>query len=319
MKQAGVSQDRRKQLRYDLAGPMVPLPLLYKDDLSVDLDALQRYVGWVLDEGVKNVCFTFTYTQLDFITTDELLELNAAVAEVVGDRGTFVSCTAGGPLKSVIPLVQQMHEAGADTIMVHQPEWVMQNGNTGDVLVNYIEATLKETDAAILCCLLPDMSTTATPLLGIEQFERLVQHDNFVGLKDDFYGIPYRKALIDRFGDRLCIIGGGIMHQHVLFHRYPCQGEFAGMFNPARAVRAFELLDRGNYSEALDMIDAEIAGGWGPPALHWLAACHVMYFAMGLAGSYQMRPPLTSASGEQAAEIVAHVRKHPELYSRVTP
>ena len=318
MKQAGVSQDAYKQFRYDLAGPMVPLPLLYKDDLSVDLDALQRYVGWVLDEGVKNVCFTFTYTQLDFITTDELLELNAAVAEVVGDRGTFVSCTAGGPLKSVIPLVQQMHEAGADTIMVHQPEWVMQNGNTGDVLVNYIEATLKETDAAILCCLLPDMSTTATPLLGIEQFERLVQHDNFVGLKDDFYRIPYRKALIDRFGDRMCIVGGGNVRQYVLFHHYRCQGEFAGMFNPARAVRIFEFLDRGNYSEAMDMIDADAAGGWVPPGLHWLAACHAAYFAIGFAGSCQMRPPLMSASREQVAEIAAHMRKHQELYSRVT-
>lgn len=307
--------DTYRKLRYQLAAPMAPLPVLYKDDLSVDHAALEAYVDWLMDNGAHNVCFTFTYTQLDFVTTEELLEMTRTVAAVVRGRGTFIGSTAGGPASQAIDAVRKMHAAGVDAVMVHQPEWVMQNGGTGPIMVDYLKTVAAQADGAVMCCLLPESWTDRAPLLGPDAFEQLVEHENFIGLKDDFYKIPNRMALIKKFGDRLAIVGGGDLRQYVLFHRFPCQGEFCGHFNPQWAIKLFRLMDENNYTEAMQMIEGWIDAAWTPEGAHWLAACQARYHAMGFASSYRMRPPLRTLTPAQAEAIVEYMRQHPELFA----
>ena len=306
--------DAYRELRYRLAGPMAPLPVFYKEDLSIDHAAMEGYVDWLLNRGAKNLCFTFVYSQLDFITTEELREVTRTVTAVTRDRGTLVACTAGGPVHQAVQTTRDMLKAGADAVMVHQPEWIMQNGGTGSLMVHYLKTVCSETDGAIMCCLLPDSGSTRTPLLDCGAFEQLIEHENFIGLKDDVYQVPCRMALTKQFGDRLAIVGGGLMRQYVLFHRFPCQGEFCGHFNPPWAARLFKLLDDNNYLEALPMIEESIEAAWAPEGVHWLAAVHARFHALGFVDSCRMRPPLQTVTAEQAEAIAEHARQHPGLF-----
>ena len=42
---------------------MVPLPILYRNDYSIDHAGLAKYVAWHLENHTQNFCLTFTYIQ----------------------------------------------------------------------------------------------------------------------------------------------------------------------------------------------------------------------------------------------------------------
>ena len=314
-----MTSDLYRTMRYQLAGPMAPLPVLYKEDQSLDCGGLERYVNWLLINGLKNMCFTFTYSQWDFVTSEERLELTRTVANVVGNRGTFVGCTAGGSTRELVTTVDAMRQAGAHTVMVHEPEWVMQNENTGSAHVEYLRTVLQQTDYPLMCCHLPDAWAKLKPLLTLSRFEELCEHENFIGMKDDYYQADFHMALVKRFGDRLAIVDGGMLRKYVVFHRFPCQGVLAGHFSPRWALDLFAALDNNDYRRALEMIEQRQDGISIPAGLHWLAAAQVCYYAMGFAESWQMRPPLKSATDAQAQAVISNMRLHPDLFTCALP
>jgi len=301
------------KLRSEIRGPVVPVPLVLRNDLSIDHDGLQRYTDWLISRGMKAFCLTFMYSMLDFITTEELLDLTRTIAAAIARRGIFISCTAGGPLNKVIKTVNAMKDAGADAVMVHPTEFMLQHGDYGTLYVDYVGAVAAQTDVPILICVLPKIGQIQAAVTD-DHFRRLIAYDNFIGFKCDFYQTPYRAAIARQFGDRLCIIGGGMISQYFLAHHYPNQAEFAGMWDPSRAKRLFELLDQNDYAAALMMVEEEAAAAYEPPGLEGNASVPVILYAMGFAETYLARPPQPSPSREQAQAMIDHMRKHRHLF-----
>jgi hypothetical protein len=115
------------------------------------------------------------------------------------------------------------------------------------------------------------------------------------------------------------ITGGGMFTHYIYFHHWPDQGEFSGMTNPKRGLRMYELLDDNDYLAVLKMMEEDSQNPpHYPPGCHWMARNNVVSYAMGFAESYQMRPPLVTATPQQAQAIIDDMQDKPLAYERVT-
>ena len=298
---------------------MVPLPILYRDDYSIDHAGLAKYVAWHLENDTQNFCLTFTYSQLDFVTADEIVEVTRTVMEVVRDDAVFISCTGGGPLHEAIRTVQAFEEIGAHAAFVHLPEHCLQNpSHCGELYVEYIRAVAKETEIPLLAVALPvPWSALSQTMLPVQRFEELCEDEQFIGIKDDIYILDNRMELVRKFSGRMGITGGGMFTHYIFFHHFPNQGEFAGIYNPKRGQHMFELLDENNYLEVIKMMEADSQSGLALPDIHWMARNQVVFYGMGFAETYVMRPPIATATEAQAQAIIEHMHQTPTLFERV--
>lgn len=183
---------------------MVPLPILYRDDYSIDHAGLAKYVAWHLENDTQNFCLTFTYSQLDFVTAEEIVEVTRTVMEVVRDDAVFISCTGGGPLHEAIRSVQAFEEIGAHAAFVHLPEHCLQNpSHCGELYVEYIRSVAKETEIPLLAVALPvPWSAPSQTMLPVQRFEELCEEEQFIGIKDDIYILDNRMELVRKFSGR---------------------------------------------------------------------------------------------------------------------
>ena len=300
---------------------MVPLPIPYREDYSIDHVGLARYVSWHLENGTKNFCLTFTYSVLDFVTNDEIVDITRTVANVVKDDAVFLSCTGGGPLQTTIETVKQIEEAGAHGAFVHLPEHCLQNSfMAGELYVKYIREVAKETEIPLLAVALGVPWTyPMQAMLPVNLLEELCQVEQFIGLKDDVYILDNRREISMKFGQRLAVIGGGIFDHYIFFHHLPCQSEFHGIFNPKRARRQFELLDKNDYQGVFQMLEEEAKAGLSMGEPHWIARNQVMFYGMGFTETCLMRAPIDSATPEQAKQIIRHMRDNPIVFEQVSP
>jgi dihydrodipicolinate synthase/N-acetylneuraminate lyase len=265
---------------------------------------------------MTNFCTTFVYDVLDSITTKEMLELTDTISSLMRKNCIYLSCTAGGSITEVINTTKKMKEHGANGVFIHPPIFVVQGGG-GDLYYNYLEKILENTDIPLFSVALPDpWKSTNTPMLNLFHYENLCRFANYMGFKDDYYHIPLRQQIAERFGDRIWIIGGGDFKKYIVNRHHPLQSEFAGMINPAKYKKIFSLLDENRYFEAISLAEEDSRT---KPAnflsdLHWIAARAVIFWALGFCESYSIRGPIISATKNQAGGILNKMRVNSHLY-----
>ena len=298
-------------IRKRVGGPTVPLPVFYREDLSVDYEGLERYVNWIVDAGIKCMVLTHGYSQLGFIDEKENLEITRIFAAAARDRAVFFASTRE-ELRDAPRVIEDLYATGADGVFVMPPPVAAQSGPD---YVRVLCHLLEQTDTPLLAMSYGKPGEPSTPMIPMEGLDLLVEHENFIGLKDDVNLPRHRLALIDRYGDRLAIIGGGLVRNYMQFCHYPCQGELDGFWSPRRSLRFVDVVAAGRLHEALRMVEewdrvcAEPRGD-----VQWQAHNQVVMHALGFAATYRVRPPLVPATEEQARRIFDSMKKHPEVY-----
>ena len=289
----------------------MPLPIFYGDDLSIDHAALERYTHWIAEAGIGSLCLTYSYSQLGFITASENLQITRVFAEAANGRAVCFASTRGEPLQDALPIVDELYGAGADGVFVMPPMAALESGpDYARVLLEL----LQHTEAPILAMSFPTPSDHSTPLLSMDLIDRLVAHERFIGLKDDVNVPAQRLKLIDRYGDRLAIIGGGSVRNLMQFSHYPCQSELDGYFCPRRALRFSDAVTAGRLHEALAMIEQWEHVTGRPADIQWQTRNQVTCFTLGYASTYRMRPPLSTPTEAQAARVCEHVKAHRDVF-----
>ena len=94
---------------------MAPLPILFRDDLSIDHAGMAAFVEWQIENGTTNFCLTFTYSQLDFISREEIVDITRNVMEVVKDengKDVYHPQKVVGDCKSGVPLYPSRKSKG---------------------------------------------------------------------------------------------------------------------------------------------------------------------------------------------------------------
>ncbi|MEW6752066.1 MAG: dihydrodipicolinate synthase family protein [Candidatus Latescibacterota bacterium] len=299
------------ELRRRIAGPTVPLPMFYTVDGSVDYPAIERYVTWILDAGIRNTCLTYAYSQIGFLSADELSEVTRVVADAVGHRAVFIACTREGTAAEGVAAVRELQRLGAHAAFV-MPNLMTEHG----VLYrDHLRCVAAQAELPLLFVSYPSPGQPGKPNLAVADFDLLLEHETIVGLKEDNNSVPYRLELVRRYGDRLCIIGGGVLRNYFHFHAHPGQGELDGMFHPARALHLADLLRGGRLQEALDLIDEqERAFADSPSSLYWLERNQAVMHVLGPAPTCTLRPPLQTPSRQHVEAVRTWVRRHPSCF-----
>ena len=301
-------------IRHRVKGPCACLPVFYREDLAVDYPSLERYARWLVDAGIECVCLTHGYSQLGYVDEQENLQLTRLFAEAVGDRAVFFASTRG-ELPEALAVTEALYGAGADGVFVVPPFAI---GNSGPHYVRFLLELFRQTEVPILLNAYPTPANPAQPMIATADYEALVAHEQFIGLKEDVNVPMHRMALIDRYGDRLAMIGGGLIRNYMQFYHYPCQSELHGFFNPRRALRFTGDLAAGRLREALEWIEAwELACSACGPGLEMLPRNQVIMYALGFARTWRLRCPQVVATAEQAEQTIDFVRQHPEIFEAV--
>jgi len=295
-------------LRRKVSGIVVPVPMIFTNDLGVDHAAISNYVQWCLDGGVTNLCLTYGYSQVSTLTPDELMDVTGTIARTIGERGIFIGCTIGNSLAETVTSVREMQDKGVDAAFVMPHIQCMGSGYR-----NYLRYVAANTDLPLLFANDPDFNDRTKATIDGDDLQALADIDQIVGLKDEMRSVGHRLAFNARFGDRFCVIGPGIRHFLVLF---PHQAELDGFFNPTEALEFLRLLEADRLSDIRVSLDAWMTALRDRPAgVAGFAVNQVCLHALGFGQGWQVRPPLVPATEEQAQDIIARMRKHPDLYN----
>ena len=300
-------------LRRRFHGPTPPLPVFYRDDLSIDYEGMQRYVCWLIDGGIQSVCMTYFYSQMGFLTSEENLAITKAYAEAINRRAVFFASTLGETAaieKSVVALCL----AGADGVFVMQPVNMIA-GWFVNRFVPWVDDICQSVKLPIMINAFPIPSDLTKPLISVDDLASLVTNNNFIGIKEDMNSAAYRTQIAKRYDNRVVQVGGGVMRNYIQFNHLPCQSEMDGMFSPRRATRIKSLLDERQLFEALHLIEeSELAMMGFSASLPPLARNQAIFYAMGFASSPKLRSPAISVTKEQLRQIVDNVSRFPQCF-----
>lgn len=294
-------------LRRQISGIVVPVPMIFTNELEVDHSAITSYVQWCLDAGITNLCLTYGFSEVGTLTPDELMAVTETIAMAVGTRGVFIGCTIGHSTAETVTAARQMQDKGVDAVFV-MPRIYCK----GSAYCDYLRHVAASTDLPLLFVNDPDFNDRNRADIDGEDLQSLADVEQIIGLKDEMRSVLHRLNFNACFGDRFCVIGPGIRHFLVLF---PHQAELDGFFNPAEAVEFMKLLEADRLSNAHASLDA-----WAdalrdrPQGVAGFAANQVCLYALGFGEGWQVRPPLVPATEEQAQDIIARMRKHPRVF-----
>jgi 5-dehydro-4-deoxyglucarate dehydratase len=176
------------------AFPVTP----FRDDGSVNVEALRKHVRWLLPSGVSAVYVCAGTGEFFSLTLDEYREAVAAVVEEVGGRLPVIA-GSGCSTPLACQFAEAAEELGADGVLVLPPYLIIpeQEG-----LYRHYAAIADRVGIGIL--LYHRDNAIFTP----RTVARLAEHPNVAGFKDGYGNLELFSRIQLEVGDRLCWMNG---------------------------------------------------------------------------------------------------------------
>ena len=137
-----------EEAKAKMDGVVVPLATLFKDDLSLDVDATRENVQWIVDQGARpgNTVFIAVGSGGDFtvLTTEERKAGIKAIAEVAVPNNipTFASVQSTD-IRTTIELCQWCEKVGVDIVQMSSAYYY--DVHKGDIIA-WVREVAKHTD-----------------------------------------------------------------------------------------------------------------------------------------------------------------------------
>ncbi len=240
----------QKTLRERLYGCYVTIPTMFHDDdgFSLNLDAMQQHVRFLLDGGMR----TGTGVLLaggaagDFstMTFDERVAITEAVVEAADGRIPVIMGAQTTSTKELVNLLQAAERVGAEYVQVSPPYYFAHT--EGD----FYDFILAASDAANVGLIVYNTFWT-TPSVSMGMVDKLVELPNLAGLKWSVPGGGFgMERIVERFAERVSVIDnmGAFVATHILGAR--SIEIHAGNYWPQWAVGFLHLLEEQRYTEA---------------------------------------------------------------------
>lgn len=173
----------------------------FKEDGSMDLEALKENVKYYMSVGCAGVAFSGSSGEHAFLTRDERIAGVKACREAMGDKGYVIAGAGTQTTAGTIELVKDVKEAGADAALILSPI----GNTTDDGMVTHFEA-LNELDIPLVLYNHP----AATGInITYDLFERLIQIPNVVGMKETSGNLPMLAKIFNKYSpDDITIFTG---------------------------------------------------------------------------------------------------------------
>jgi len=136
-----------EEMRKRWQGVVVPLVTVFKEDLSLDLPALENNVQWLINKGagMGNTIFLVAGSGGDFsvMSTEERKEVIKTVAEVVDGKAPLIASSQSTDIRVCIELCNVCEDCGYDCVQISGPYYY--DGRPGDAMA-WMQEVAKHTD-----------------------------------------------------------------------------------------------------------------------------------------------------------------------------
>jgi dihydrodipicolinate synthase/N-acetylneuraminate lyase len=291
----------------DWAGVFPAVTTPFKEDLSIDCEAWERKVDWLVESGCSGIVALGSLGEAPTLTKDEKIELLQRAKHALQGRAPLVAGISALSTADAVDLAKAAMDAGADGLMVLPP--YVYHGDWRET-EHHMSAIFKATPLSSMLYNNPiAYQTDVTP-------EQIIQlrdmHPNFHAVKESSGDIRRITQLRLLAGDTLAIFVGmdDVVVEGVAAGAI---GWIAGLVNafPEESVRLLELA-KGGSSPELDSLYA-----WFLPLLRldtvpkFVQLIKLVEQEMGV-GSERVRPPrlqLTGIERKDALALMEHAAK----------
>ncbi len=176
------------------AGVYALLLTPYKDDMSVDFEALKGYTEWQVEQNphaLFPVCGSSEMAKLDF---DERLKIAETVVKHSGDKPVFATANLClGTREEQIEEVKRMSDTGVDGLVFVTKGY----GNDDDYIVHYLCSLAEHTELPVLLYEFPGYQNYK---MSANAYGKLVETGKFVGIKDT-------TSVMDKIMEKIAVQG----------------------------------------------------------------------------------------------------------------
>jgi 4-hydroxy-tetrahydrodipicolinate synthase len=275
----------------------------FHEDLSVDIDATQRVLDALVNDGVNGLIVMGTCGENNSLDPEEKRTILKAAVEVVNGRVPVVTGVSEFDTRRAAAYARDAEKIGADGLMVLPAMVYVPKPHE---LVAHFKTVAEATGLPIMLYNNPPAYRVN---IGSEVLEALDGVKNIKAVKESAPDPRRFTDLINAFGDRYQLFAGlddvaleGLM--------LGAKGWVSGLTSafPAESVALVAAADRGDWEEARRIYR------WFMPLLH-LDAEHDLVQSIKLAeqimgrGSERVRMPRLPLQGARRAEVTAMVEK----------
>jgi len=292
------------QIRERLRGPVYPILPAFNEDGSFDLTSVEGYVRYLNEHDVAALMVTAGTSRFNLLTDAEVLELNQAVAKANAGKTLVIAANPmQGTTHDAVRFAKQFEDMGADAILAYFPERYYND----DQVFSYFEAIARNTNIGVMIHANPMRAASGgNAQFSVELCNRLVQLDNFVGMKEEHGNEDHRYKLAVHLSDRMnFVVAGRAMRMFMGCFLFGIQAYLVGVgsFKPQIEESFYANLQNGEYDLALKSVH-EIEEPFFDTAMPmgWHIAMKATLNLLGLMPITE-RPPLYPASESQLATL----------------
>lgn len=282
----------------------------FKEDFSVDFDAMAKHLEFQLDAGVHGIIILGSLGENPALDMQEKLQLTEFFIEKINGRVPLLACIAESDTRQACHFARRAEQLGIDGFMLLPP---MRYASDRRETMHYLEEVADATDVPIM--LYNNPVAYGTDLLPAD-FEALAANPKFVAIKESSANTRRIPEIRRLTGERYAIFCGV---DDLAFESFSlgAVGWVAGLVVafPHETVRLYDLMCAEKWSEArrlyewfLPLLSLDI----GPKFVQQIKLVEEM---MGL-GSARVRSPrlaLDEAGVEHVRRIVQQaLEKRPQ-------
>ena len=275
----------------------------FSEDLSVDIDATQRSVDGLVNDGVNGLVLLGTCGENNTLLPGEKRQVLQAAVEVVDGRVPVLTGVSELTTDRAVEYARDAESIGVDGFMVLP---AMVYSPTAAELDRHFQDVAAATALPIM---LYNNPFAYGVNIEIDALKRLSETANIVALKESAVDTRRFTDVFNALGDRY-VVFAGLDDMALEGLVLGATGWVSGLTNafPAESVAICDLVQRGKIKEAVQIYR------WFMPLLH-LDAQHNLVQCIKLCeqlmgrGSERVRMPRMVLSGEERASVISIVEQ----------
>lgn len=296
------------ELRARLRGPVVAMTTHFKDDYSIDLDAMRRLTEYYVAEGVPVAIVTGSTGEFFSLSDDERRQVIRAVVEAARGRMTVIAGCAHSGTHLTIEMTKFAESIGADGAMITPPYYTYAGF---DGLRRHYDAVTRNTGIGIVIYFSGSVLPGVQKLGVLDKPEMMLDlvascNGHASGFKDASGNFHFYREATLLLKDRLSVMGSNGMNYYLYGQRFGSACCLTGLGNiwPKWEIEFCGHLDRGDVAAAEKIVverDLPYLRATKATGRYW-ACVKALQEMVGLPGG-PMRLPLLDCTAEQRAEL----------------
>ena len=240
------------ELRQKLRGPIAAMTSHFKDDLSLDLDAMRRLTEFYVENGIPTVIVTGSTGEFFSMTDDERRAVIETVVKTADGKMTVIAGCAHSGTQLTIEMAKFAQDVGADGAMVTPPYYTY----TGfDGLKTHYDLISQATDIGLVIYFSGAvMHRVADIIAKPEMMLELIAagNGNVSAFKDASGNFAFHRDVCLLLDGKVAVMGSAGMNYTLWGYRFgsPCYLTGLGNIWPSVELDFFAALEQGHEAEA---------------------------------------------------------------------